>query len=76
MIADAEDLESRAYLAKSAAIGLRLAVRGCSLQGDEMQALLEMAEGVEERVACLHELLEKAAPQDGEAPAPAKRGRS
>jgi hypothetical protein len=60
-MASAETLESRDYLAKNAAIGLRLAIRGCSLQGDEKQAVLEMAEDVEERTSALHDLLEQAA---------------
>jgi hypothetical protein len=67
---NAETLESRAYLAKTAAIGLRLAVRGCSLQGDERQAVLEMAEDVEARIACVHALLYKE-----NAARAAKRGR-
>jgi hypothetical protein len=70
-MASAETLESRAYLAKTAAIGLRLAVRGCSLQGDEKQAVLEMAEDVEERTAALHDLLEQAA-ADAEPPKPSR----
>jgi hypothetical protein len=54
-----ERLANEAYLAKSAAHALQLAMRGSSLQGQERETLLELAESTAARSACLSERLDE-----------------
>jgi hypothetical protein len=61
-----------AYLAKTAANALRLAIRGSSLEGEDKETLLELAEDAAEKATCLFERLENEA-KAGEAGKPKAR---